>query len=222
MRRRCRREGARAGGRRARRACRARPRQGCEGGCRAGCARPPAWPMRSMAQPSCRRTRRSASRSSAPIFAELDRLAAPDADPRVVDLDHRRQRLHRKSEGPAPLPGRPSGQPAASRAAGGAGGRAVDRARDRSPGQGDLRGGRPGADRGASARSRASSSTACRRCCCRRRSAWSGRLRHAAGSRQDAQGWAGPALVVHGAVRDHRAQRAGRHPGLLRAAMVRA
>ena len=41
------------------------------------------------------------------------------------------------------------------------------------------------------------------------------RLRHAAGSRQHAQGRSRPALVVHGAVRDHRAQRSGRHSGLL-------
>jgi 3-hydroxyacyl-CoA dehydrogenase, NAD binding domain len=39
---------------------------------------------------------------------------------------------------------------------------------------------------------------------------------HPAGSRQDALRRARPALVLHGPVPDDRAQRAGRHPGLLR------
>ncbi|MGT2481894.1 3-hydroxyacyl-CoA dehydrogenase NAD-binding domain-containing protein [Methylobacterium oryzae CBMB20] len=44
-----------------------------------------------------------------------------------------------------------------------------------------------------------------------------GGLRHPAGSRQDRLGRARPALELHGAVRDHRAERARRHRGLLRA-----
>jgi 3-hydroxyacyl-CoA dehydrogenase len=41
------------------------------------------------------------------------------------------------------------------------------------------------------------------------------RLRDAAGSRQDAQRWIGLALVVHGAIRDNRAQCPRRYPRLL-------
>ena len=70
--------------------------------------------------------------------------------------------------------------------------RAVDVARDDRPGAGDLRERRPGADRGEEARSTASSSTACRRCCCRRPCGWSARAtcRPRTSTRPSATGWA--------------------------------
>ena len=68
------------------------------------------------------------------------------------------------------------------------------------------------------ARSTASSSTACRARCWPRRCAWSAK---ATCRREDLDKTIarrpGPALVVHGAVRDHRAERAGRRCRLLRA-----
>ena len=125
--------------------------------------------------------------------------------------------LHRDAAGPRALPGRPSGQPAASGAAGRAVRRAVDRARRRS-----------------TARARRSISAIGQVPITVKREIDGFVLNRLQGallaeafrlvgegyvSPQDLdhtrQGRARPALVVHGAVRDHRAQRAGRHSGLL-------
>ena len=110
-----------------------------------------------------------------------------------------------------------SGQPAAPRADRGAVRRALDRAGDDRAGAKPLRERRAGPDRGAPGdrglHPQPPAGRAARRSVPARRR----RRRQPAGPRQDGQGRARPALVVHGAVRDHRPQRAGRHGRLLRA-----
>ena len=75
------------------------------------------------------------SRSSARIFAELDRAAPRGRDPRLLDLGHRRLALHRGPRRPRALPRRASGQPAAPRAGRRALRRALDLAGRRSRGR---------------------------------------------------------------------------------------
>ena len=182
------------------RACRARPRRRCDGGGR---------PRAGRRKPRRRARRRDFVQENTPetleakrqIFAELDRLAPPDAILASSTSTIVASRFTENLAGPAPLPGGASGQSPASRAAGRARRRAVDRARHvvSAPRRSTRRSGR--CRSWSSARSKASSSTACRPCCCRRRSAWSeDGFVIAAGPRQDAEGRPRPALVVHGAV----------------------
>ena len=151
------------------------------------------------------------------IFAELDALAAPDAILASSTSAIVAEPVHRKSRRPRALPRGASGEPAASGADRRAGRRAVDRARDDRARQAGLRVDQAGADRGAPRDRGLHPQPPAGRAA--RRGVPAGRrgLRVAAGSRQDHQGRARPALVVHGAVRDHRAERARRHRGLLRA-----
>ena len=95
--------------------------------------------------------------------------------------------------------------------------RALDLGRDPAARARDLRAASARCRSTCCARSTASSSTACRARCCRGVPAGRRGLLHAAGPRQDDLRRPRPALVVHGAVRDDRAERAGRHPRLLRA-----
>ena len=165
----------------------------------------------------CRRTGRSGSRRSARIFAELDRGGAARRDPRLLDLGHRRLAVHGGSSRTRALPRRPSGEPAAPRADR----RALRRAWTSPEMIARARAIYDGVDQAPITVNREIDGFVLNRLQVALlaeafRLVGEG-VRLAAGPRQDARRRARAALVVHGAVRDDRAQRARRHPGLLRA-----
>ena len=142
---------------------------------------------------------------------------APRRDPRLLDVVHPRVRVLGRVARPRALPRRAPRQPASPRARRGTLRRALDRAGDDRPRPRALRERRAGPDHGQPRNLRLRAEPPARGAAGggvppRRR----GRGQPA-GPRRDPQGRARPALVLHGAVRDHRTQRAGRDRGLLRA-----
>ncbi len=149
------------------------------------------------------------------LFAELDRLAAPETVLASSTTAIRASAFTEALPGPWPLPGRPSGQPALSHSAGRAQPRALDDARDRCADSGADGAGGHGAG-GAEARDRRLHPHRLQAALiAEAMSLVRNRHRRALGYRRHGEAWSGPALVLHGSLRDHRPQRP-RRPARLR------
>ena len=138
----------------------------------------------------------------------LDRHAPPGRRARELDVGDSGVALHRKPGRARALPRRASGQSAASGADRRAVRRAVDRAGDDRARAARVRGGRTGADRRAARARRLHPQPPAGRAAVRSDAPGRRGLRVARRPRQDGARRPRAALVVHGTVRDHRAERA--------------